>query len=176
MITGTSLAEKDILIPAGPQRFGMQYAAGRPGRIFYIKFDHGEDLLSGLQSFIRTQAISSGIIHLIGAIGEGSLVAGSQEETIPPDQLWRDLTGVHDLIGTGMIRAGPDGPKVHFHASAGRGDSALTGCFRDGVRVYLLIEAVIIEFSGISVYEITDEKSGLPLPCLEKDKTPDQSR
>lgn len=155
----------------------MQYAAGRPGRIFYIRFDHGEDLLSGLQSFINTQEISSGIIHLIGAVAQGSLVSGSRKETIPPGQLWRNLTEVHDLIGTGMIRAGPDGPKVHLHASAGRGDEGLTGCFREDVRVYLLIEAVIMEFSGITVHEITDEKSGLPLPSLEKNhKTVDQSR
>lgn len=144
----------------------MQYASGSQGRIFYIRFDHGEELLAGLQSFITEQGIRAGIIHLLGAVSSGSMVTGSRVSTLPPDQVWNYLEETHDLIGTGMIRTGPEGPKVHLHASAGQGDSVLTGCFRKNVTVYLVIEAVIIEFTGISIDEIYDEKSGMSLPSL----------
>jgi predicted DNA-binding protein with PD1-like motif len=147
-----------------PNRCGMQFASGSPGRIFYIRFDHGEDLLAGLQSFVSEQGVGAGIIHLIGAVADASLVTGPRETILPPDPVWNRLSGAHELIGTGMIRTGPRGPRVHLHASAGRGESVLTGCFRDNVRVYLVIEAVIIEFAGISISEMHDEKSRMSLP------------
>ncbi|PKL59978.1 MAG: DNA-binding protein [Methanomicrobiales archaeon HGW-Methanomicrobiales-4] len=145
----------------------MQFASGSPGRIFYIRFDHDEDLLSGIQSFAAEHQIRSGIIHLIGAISEGSLVTGPKETILPPDQEWQNLSGAHELLGTGMIRSGPEGPKVHLHAAAGRGSSTLTGCFRKDTRIYIVIEAVIIEFSGFSVREFWDEKAALYLPKPE---------
>ncbi|MFH0968525.1 MAG: PPC domain-containing DNA-binding protein [Methanobacteriota archaeon] len=146
----------------------MQFASGSPGRIFYIRFDHGEDLLSGIQTFVAEHQIRSGIIHLIGAISEGTLVSGPKETVIPPDQVWQTLSEVHELIGTGMIRSGSEGPKVHLHAAAGRGESTLSGCFRKDTHVYIVIEAVIIEFSGFSVGYRWDEKTLLHLPDLEK--------
>ena len=142
----------------------MEYASGSPGRIFYIRFDHGEDLLHGLQTFIARHQIHAGIIHLIGALSTGSLVTGPREDQLPPDPVWKKLDGPHELIGTGMIRTGPSGPRVHLHASAGHGDSVLTGCFREDTSVYIVIEAVIIEFSGITIGETRDEKTGLHLP------------
>lgn len=146
----------------------MQFASGSPGRIFYIRFDHGEDLLAGIQSFAADHQINSGIIHLIGAVSEGSFVSGPKETVLPPDPVWQNLSGVHDILGTGMIRSGPEGPKVHLHATAGRGSSALTGCFRKGTRIFIVIEAVIIEFSGFTVGEFRDEKTTLYLPIPEK--------
>ena len=142
----------------------MQYASGTPGRIFYIRFDHGEDLLSGIEAFVTEHQVCSGIIHLIGAVSDGRLVTGPKETVLPPDQVWQSLTGAHELIGTGMIRSGPEGPKIHLHASVGRGSSTLTGCFREDTTVYILIEAVIIEFAGFSINGILDAKTGLHLP------------
>lgn len=145
----------------------MQFASGSPGRIFYIRFDHGEDLLAGIQTFATDHEIRSGIIHLIGAVSEGTIVTGPKETVLPPEPVWQTLSGVHELIGTGMIRAGPQGPKVHLHAAAGRGGSVLAGCFRKDTRVYLIIEAVIIEFSGFSVGEEWNERTALHLPKPE---------
>jgi len=154
----------------------MEYAAGRPGRIFYVRFDTGEDLLPALESFIRTQEIASGIIHLIGAVSAGSLVTGPRETVIPPDPVWTHLTGAYELVGTGMIRTGLHGPRVHLHASAGRGETVLTGCFRKDMTVYLVIEAVIMEFSGITVTEVEDTQSGITLPSPSSgDKNRDRS-
>jgi predicted DNA-binding protein with PD1-like motif len=145
----------------------MHYASGSPGRIFYIVFDHGEDLLLEIQNFVAEHQIRSGIIHLIGAVSGGSLVTGSKITAVPPEFMWETISDVHDLVGIGMIRSGPDGPKVHVHAAAGWGRSTLTGCFRKDTRVYLVIEAVIIEFAGFSVSAEWDEKTNSHLPYPE---------
>lgn len=150
----------------------MQYASGSPGRIFYIRFDHEEDLLTGIQTFITDHQIGAGIIHIIGAISAGSLVTGARDTTLPPDMIWKKLDESHDIIGTGMIRTGSQGPKVHLHASAGRGDIMLTGCFREETRVYILIEAVIIEFTGFTIGEIQNEQTGLHLPSPDNANEP----
>lgn len=142
----------------------MQYASGRPGRIFYLRLDHGEDLLSILKEFIAEHQIHSGIIHLIGAVSEGSLVTGPRETVLPPDPVWQKMNGAHELIGTAMIRTGPNGPVLHLHAAAGRGETTLTGCFRKGTEVYIVIEAVILEFEGFTIGEVFDEKIQLNLP------------
>lgn len=144
----------------------MQYASGTPGRIFYLRFDHGEDLLTGLRTFIRDHQIRSGMIHLIGAVSEVKMVTGPQETVLPPDQVWLNLDKAHELVGIAVIRTGPQGPSIHLHASVGSKSSSFTGCFRSEARVYILIEAVITEFSGFEIGEITDEKTGLHLPDL----------
>ena len=151
----------------------MQYETGSPGRIFYLRFDHGEDLLKEIQAFAERQHIMSGIIHLIGAVSEGSIVTGPRATALPPDQVWHSLAGAHDLVGTGIIRSGENGIKVHLHASAGREDSVFVGCFRKNIRIYILIEAVIMEFSGFSIREVYDDSTGLFLPELQKPGEPE---
>lgn len=142
----------------------MEYASGTQGRLFYIRFDHGEDLLYELQTFISKHQIRSGMIHLIGALSQGNLVSGPKETVLPPDPKWHSFNEARELVGIAMIREGTDGPVIHFHCSTGRGDSTLTGCIRSGTKVYIVIEAVITEFEGFSVFTKKDEKIGLELP------------
>jgi hypothetical protein len=142
----------------------MQYASGTPGRIFYIRFDHGEDLLAEIEKFAHSHQIASGSINLIGAVSEGSLVSGPHTSDLPPAPIWHELPGIHEFVGAGVIRHGADGIKVHLHASAGRDIRALTGCFRENIRVHIIIEAVIMEFSGFTIQEEYDPQTGLALP------------
>lgn len=146
----------------------MQYASGRPGRIFYLRLDHGEDLLMVLQNFVSSHNIHAGIVHLIGAISEGTLVTGPKETTLPPEPVWYQLDGAHELVGTIMIRSDDKGPALHLHAAAGRGTESITGCFRKGTTVYIVVEAVIIEFEGFTLGMENDTQTGLPLPVPGK--------
>ena len=147
-------------------RSGMQYAAGTPGRIFYIRFDHGEDLISELQTFIQEHQIQSGVIQLIGAVSQGKMVTGPKKTVLPPDQVWQSLDEAHELVGIAIIRSGVDGPIIHLHASVGRENSMFTGCFREDMSVYIVIEAVITEFSGFIIKDKSDKQSGLHLPVV----------
>lgn len=142
----------------------MQYASGRPGRIFYLRLDHDEDLLTVLQNFVSSHKIHAGIVHLIGAISGGTLVTGPKETTLPPDPVWHQLEGAHELVGTVMIRSDNQGPVLHLHATAGRGTESITGCFRKGTTVYIVVEAVIIEFEGFTLGMENDTQTGLRLP------------
>jgi uncharacterized protein len=147
----------------------MQYASGTMGRIFYLRFDHGEDLITNLHSFVKEHRIKSGMIHLIGALSQVHIVTGPRKAVLPPDQIWQTLDEAHELVGIAMIRTGPDGPSLHLHGSVGRERGALTGCIRSGAKVYIVIEAVITEFAGITITTMHDEKVGVDLPVPGQD-------
>jgi predicted DNA-binding protein with PD1-like motif len=54
-------------------------------------------------------------------------------------------------------------PALHFHAGIGRGDSALVGCPRVEMSVFLVLEVVIIEMLDLKADRAMDEASGLNL-------------
>ena len=145
----------------------MKYASGTCGRVFYLHIEHGEELYPTLTTFVRVHEIRSGLIHLIGGIRKGRIVAGPKEDILPYEALWEPVEMVHEIIGTGFIRKGEDGPAVHIHISAGKGDRAVTGCLRDLSKVFIIIEAVIIEFTGIELPMVFDKVTGIPLPYPE---------
>ncbi len=142
----------------------MQYAEGKIGRVFYLRIDHGEDLHATLRTFIEQHDIQSGIIQMVGAVKNTSIVCGPKEDRLPPDPDFHEIAPAHEIIGTGFIRKGPDGPALHLHISAGRGDRVRIGCLRSKAEVFIVIEAVIIEFTGIALPVIHDSKTGIHLP------------
>lgn len=146
----------------------MHYSEGRTGRVFVIRIDHGEDVLEEISRFVRKHNILSGIIHFIGALDEGMVVTGPEEPIIPPVPHRERFSGGWEIVGTGSIMAGEDGPRIHVHAAAGRGTVTLTGCLRESARTYLIVEAIIIEFTGIVAERRFDEVTGVHLPVLEK--------
>jgi hypothetical protein len=74
--------------------------------------------------------------------------------------------GGWEIFGVGTIYPGEDGPHIHYHASVGRSGHALTGCLREKAITYLIVEAVIMEFTGLTARKEFDEKMQLHLPVL----------
>jgi len=142
----------------------MKFAEGTCGRIFYLHIEHGEDPGAVITSFVKEHNIRSGVIHLIGAVKGGRMVVGPKEERLPHEPIWAPVDGPHELIGTAFIRTGQSGPAIHLHASVGRGEETLTGCLRGKSEVFIIIEAVIIEFAGIELPMSHDSITGLSLP------------
>jgi predicted DNA-binding protein with PD1-like motif len=142
----------------------MEYSEGRPGRIFFSRFDHGEDLLSGIRTLCRKEAIRFGTVQVIGALLNGTMVCGPKEPVLPPVQVSRPFSAGWEVIGLGVILPGADGPRVHLHASVGRGEEVITGCLRASPAIYLTIEAVITEVEGIGGTLLPDGRSGQVLP------------
>lgn len=62
----------------------MQYSEGRLGRVFVIRLEDGEDLIRSIQQFVEELDVTTGLIHFLGALKEGRLIAGPKEPTIPP--------------------------------------------------------------------------------------------
>ena len=65
---------------------------------------------------------------------------------------------------SGTLFPDEDGnPVVHIHISAGRNESTKTGCIREGVKVWEVMEIVLIELVYTKGKRIFDEKTGLKL-------------
>jgi Predicted DNA-binding protein with PD1-like DNA-binding motif len=149
----------------------MQYSEGHMGRIFMIRIDDGEDLLASMDHFIVTHKIKAGMILILGALREGRLVTGPEEPLIPPVPHYESVGGGWEIFGVGTIYREADGkPSVHYHASVGRGTEVLTGCLREKASTYLIVEAVLMEFTGIYGKRLEDPASGLHMPMLKKEE------
>jgi predicted DNA-binding protein with PD1-like motif len=144
----------------------MQYTEGQLGRVFVVRIDDGEDMLVSLRQFIHDKGIQAGSIFFLGALRTGRMVTGPEEPIIPPVPHFVMFEGGWEVFGVGTIYAGEGGPHVHYHASVGRAGHALTGCLREKAVTYLLVEAVIYEFTGLSARKEFDEKTQIHLPVL----------
>lgn len=144
----------------------MQYTEGQLGRVFVVRIDNGEDLLESLRTFIAEKEIKAGSITFLGALMSGRMVTGPEEPVIPPVPHFVMFEGGWEVFGVGTIYPGEGGPHIHFHASVGRAGHALTGCLRETATTYLIVEAVIHEFVGLSARREFDEKMQLHLPTL----------
>jgi uncharacterized protein len=147
----------------------MQYSEGQLGRVFVVRIDDGEDMLLSLHKFIRDKEIQAGSIHFLGALMNGRMVTGPEEPVIPPVPHFVMFEGGWEVFGFGTIYPGEGGPHIHYHASVGRSGHALTGCLREKAITYLIVEAVIMEFTGLTARREFDEKTQLHLPILGND-------
>lgn len=148
----------------------MQYSEGQPGRVFVVRIDDGEDFLAVMQEFVRSKAVQYGTILFLGALRQARMVTGPEEEVLPPDPHHVMFEGGWEMVGIGTICQGDDGPHIHFHASVGRAGIALTGCLREKAVTYIVAEAIVIEFTGLSIHREFDEKTGVILPVHKKEE------
>jgi predicted DNA-binding protein with PD1-like motif len=144
----------------------MQYTEGQLGRVFVVRIDDGEDMLVSLREFVIDKGIQSGSITFLGALMNGRMVTGPEEPVIPPVPHFVMFEGGWEVFGVGTIYSGEGGPHIHYHASVGRSGHALTGCIREKATTYLIIEAVIMEFTGLKARREFDQKTQLHLPVL----------
>ena len=144
----------------------MQYTEGQLGRVFVVRIDDGEDMLVTLRQFISDKDIEAGSITFLGALMNGRMVTGPEEPVIPPVPHFVMFEGGWEVFGVGTIYPGEGGPHIHYHASVGRSGHALTGCLREKATTYLIIEAVIMEFTGLKARREFDQKTQLSLPVL----------
>jgi predicted DNA-binding protein with PD1-like motif len=148
----------------------MQYTEGQIGRVFVVRIDDGEDMLLSLRQFIIDKNIQAGSIHFLGALMNGRMVTGPEEPVIPPVPHFVMFEGGWEILGVGTIYQGEGGPHIHYHASVGRSGHALTGCLREKAITYLIVEAVIMEFTGLTARREFDEKTQLHMPIFGQDR------
>jgi predicted DNA-binding protein with PD1-like motif len=141
----------------------VQYKQGSYGRVFVLRFDDKDDLLSEIKQVATTEKIKAGTIMLLGGIRSAGLVSGPKEPVIPPQPLWNNFNDGREVLGFGTIFWKGDEPILHLHGAIGREKETLTGCIRRESSVYLLIEAVITEILGIDARKTVHEKTGLAM-------------
>ena len=150
----------------------MQYDEGSVGRIFALRFEHGERLPDAIEDFARNQGVRSAMIVLLGGAGDGSrLVVGPEEDgddVIIP--LVFALKGTQEIMAVGTIFPDEQGnPILHMHGATGREGDATVGCTRAGVDVWLIGEAILLEINGIRGLRKKDPKTGFQLLQLPRE-------
>ena len=85
---------------------------------------------------------------------------------------YEEFDDARELVGIGTVFPKEGKPSLHFHAGMGREDTAIVGCPREHMSVYLILEVVIIELVGINARREMDPEAGLHLlkilGCQEK--------
>ncbi|MCL2607381.1 MAG: DNA-binding protein [Methanomassiliicoccaceae archaeon] len=140
------------------------------GRVFILRLEEGEILHEAVESFALANNVKAATVTATGGADTGSkLTAGPKiplSSSVVP--LLYELDAPHELTGTGTIFQNADGtPVMHMHCSCGREGKSVTGCARAGVKVWLVMEIVMIELSGSRSKRIKDKRSGFEL--LETD-------
>ena len=144
----------------------MKYTEGKHGRIFVMRLENGEVLHKTIEGFAEKHMISAAVLFVIGGIDKGSkLVVGPKDgadRPIVPMELVID--DVHEISGVGTIFPDEGGrPVSHIHVASGRGSSAKTGCVRRGVKVWQVVEVVILEILGVDSERRHDRETGFDL-------------
>lgn len=141
----------------------MKYQVGAVGRVVVARFEDKEDVLGNLGTIAKKEGISAAAFYLLGGMREGKIVVGPEKDELPPAPVWRTLGESHEIVGFGTIFYQNNEPKVHFHAAFGKKDTVKVGCLRENSQTFLVLEAVIIELSGINAVREFDPVSGLNL-------------
>ena len=143
----------------------MIYSEGKIGRVFVIRLEDGDKLPDSIEKFAEEHNIKVGQAVLIGGIGSGDVVVGPRlNSTMPPDPMVRELDGVHEVVGVGVLAPDKDGkPSFHIHAALGRAGFTVTGCLRKGVDTWLVGEVILTEILGVDVARLPDKDSAFDL-------------
>lgn len=141
----------------------MKHEEATIGRTFILKFEHGDDLLEELKSFIKEKEIYAGTIQFIGALKKAVVVVGPEKDELPPTPIREKIKNASEVAGIGTIFWEEDEPKVHIHASAGHDKDILVACIRKETEVFIVIEAIIQEYKNTSAKRQPDKQTGMSL-------------
>ncbi len=141
----------------------MQYTKGTIGRIFLLKFKDDDILIKELERLARKERLKAATLVFIGALKKGDLVTGPKKPVIPPEPNWVKFDNAWEVMGIGTIFTNRKGPQIHIHTAMGKRAKTLTGCVRKDSKVFLVIEAIVLELKGVKASKDIDQKTGLNL-------------
>jgi predicted DNA-binding protein with PD1-like motif len=139
----------------------MKYSQAKQGRTFVIRLEDGDIVHEEIERFAREQSVGAAVLIALGGAEIGSkLVVGPEEgrgEPVTPME--HVLENVHEITGTGTLFPDEKGnPTLHMHMACGRETSTVTGCVRNGVKVWHIMEIILFELvdtTGVRVLEPT---------------------
>ena len=144
----------------------MKYSTASLGRALVIRLEDGDVVHECIEEAARAEGIARAAVLLLGGADGGSRVVVGPEDGRAADivPMERVLHDVHEMVGAGTLF--PDGagrPVLHLHASFGRDTAVTTGCIRNGVRTWVVGEAVVIELVGSTATRREDQSTGFEL-------------
>lgn len=144
----------------------MKYSEARQGRVFVLRLEDGEIVHEVIEQFAKDQDIRAASLVIVGGADDGSrLVVGPKKDRgLPLNPIKLQLEHAHEITGTGtLFRDDQDIPLLHMHMSCGRKDQSITGCIREGVKVWHIMEVVLFELLDCSAQRLVEEPLGLKL-------------
>jgi predicted DNA-binding protein with PD1-like motif len=145
----------------------MKFSEAKQGRTFVIRLEDGEIVHEEIERFARDQNISAAYLTILGGADQGSrLVTGPEQGrgVTPIVATTEDLPDVHELVGTGTLFPDDTGtPVLHMHMACGRRRDTVTGCIREGVKVWQVMEVVLVELTDTSAVRMPDPETGFKL-------------
>jgi len=145
----------------------MQYTQGALGRVFVARLHDGESVYTAVEEIAARENITSAVVYAIGGMRKGKVVTGPEQPTGPIVPHVEEFDDAREVVGIGTVFQQEGRPSLHFHAGIGRGREALVGCPREGMAVFLVLEVIIIEMTGLDAERAADE-SGLHLLKITK--------
>lgn len=146
----------------------MDYEIGKIGRVVVARGFEGEDIYAEIEGLAAKENIRNAAVLLVGGIRKGKVVVGPIEPTGPIEPNFTEFDDAREIAGVGTIFCDEAGPKMHLHASIGRGSEAIVGCPRGGATVFCVLEAVIFEIEGVNAQRLADPGLALKLLALGK--------
>lgn len=145
----------------------MKYSQARQGRVFVIRLEDGDIVHQEIERLALQEKVGAGFLVILGGADTGSsLVVGPEKSrgVSPVTPLTHVLDDAHEVAGTGTLFPDDTGrPVLHMHMACGRGTDTVTGCIRGGVRVWQVMEAVLVELLGTDAARLPDPATGFKL-------------
>ena len=144
----------------------MKYSQAKQGRVFVIRLEDGDIVHEVIENFAAEQSIGAAVLTALGCADVGStLIVGPREgRTLPIEPMTCVLDNVHEVAGVGTIFPDDKGePVLHMHMACGRKAGTTTGCIRRGVRVWHVMEVILIELLSSTGTRALEPASGFKL-------------
>jgi predicted DNA-binding protein with PD1-like motif len=145
----------------------MKYSQARQGRIFVIRLEDGDIVHEEIERLALEEKVRAGFLIILGGADKGSsLVVGPEKSrgVSPVTPMTHIIDDAHEVAGTGTIFPDDTGrPVLHMHLACGRKTDTVTGCIRGGVRVWQVMEAVLIELLDTNASRALDPATGFKL-------------
>jgi predicted DNA-binding protein with PD1-like motif len=144
----------------------MKYSEAKQGRIFVIRLEDGDIVHDEIERFAREKSIVAAGLIIVGGADQGSkFVVGPEEgRGTPVVPMEHVLAEAHEIAGVGTLFPDDVGnPVLHMHMASGRNSSTITGCIREGVRVWHVMEVILFELVDTTGVRTFDSETGFNL-------------
>jgi len=144
----------------------MKYSQAKQGRIYIIRLEDGDIIHEAIEKFANKKSIRAAALIIIGGADKNSkLVVGPEhgrtEPIVPMEHI---LNNVNEIVGTGTIFPNEKGePILHMHIACGRKASTVTGCVRNGVKTWHILEVILFELIDTGAVRALDPITGFDL-------------
>ena len=153
----------------------MRYTEARQGRIFVVRLEDGDIVHECLEELARKEHLRAASITILGGLDRGSrLVVGPEDGRAQPIRpMSHAIDDVREVTGVGTLFPDDEGrPVVHVHLACGRENHTVTGCIRAGVRVWQVMEAVVVELLDTDATRRLDAATGFKLLWVGQPPSP----